>query len=296
MKKYFVLLLSAISTFLYGQDYLDINSKVPVDKAVTMGQLDNGLTYYIRPNSKPENKVELRLVVNAGSILESDKQRGLAHFMEHMNFNGTKNFAHNELVDYLQTIGVKFGQHLNAYTSFDETVYILPIPSEDPEIVEKGFKIIEDWAFNCLLTPEEIDKERGVVLEELRLGLGADKRMMDRYLPKLMHDSHYAERLPIGKKEILETFKYEELEDFYKTWYRPDLMAVVVVGDITVEDAKKKIEYHFGGYPNPDEPAPRKTFYVPDHEETFVAVEQDPEASFARVNLFWRIIAWISTM
>lgn len=288
MKKYLLLLLSAFTGFTYAQEYIDINSQMPIDKAVTIGQLDNGLTYYIRPNSMPENKIELRLVVNAGSILENDRQRGLAHFMEHMNFNGTKNFAHNELVDYLQSIGVKFGQHLNAYTSFDETVYILPIPSEDPEIVEKGFDILEDWAFNCLLAPEEIEKERGVVLEELRLGLGADKRMMDRYLPLLMHGSQYAKRLPIGKKEVLETFNHKELQSFYKTWYRPNLMAVVVVGDISVEDAKQKIEEHFGPYSNPKEPEPRKMFFVPDHEETFVALEQDEEASFARVQLYYK--------
>ncbi len=289
MKRIQLLLpLLLIASALVGQDYLDINSKIPIDKNVTIGQLENGLTYYIRPNAKPENKIELRLVVNAGSILETDAQRGLAHFMEHMNFNGTKNFAHNELVDYLQTIGVKFGQHLNAYTSFDETVYILPIPSEDPEIVERGFDILEDWAFNCLLTPEEIEKERGVVLEELRLGLGADKRMMDKYLPQLMYGSKYAERLPIGTKEVLENFNHQELEAFYKTWYRPDLMAVVVVGDITVEDAKQKIEAHFGKYKNPKNETPRQTFKVPNHDETFVAIESDPEASFSRVQLVYK--------
>ena len=141
-------------------------TNIPTDPNVKIGKLSNGLTYYIRNNGKPENKVELRLVVNAGSILEDEDQLGLAHFMEHMNFNGTKNFKKNELVDYLQSIGVKFGAHLNAYTSFDETVYILPIPSDDPEKLEKGFQIIEDWAHNALLTDEEIDNERGVVLEE----------------------------------------------------------------------------------------------------------------------------------
>ncbi|MGK4567000.1 M16 family metallopeptidase [Flavobacterium sp. 3HN19-14] len=161
------------------------------------------MTYYIRKNGKPENKVSLRLVVNAGSILEDDDQQGLAHFMEHMNFNGTKRFPKNKLVDYLQSIGVKFGQHLNAYTSFDETAYFLPIPSDDPEKLEKGFQIIEDWAFNANLTPEEIDKERGVVLEEYRLGLGADQRMEERYMPKMLYKSHYAERMPIGKKKCL---------------------------------------------------------------------------------------------
>ena len=151
---------------------------IPFNQEVKKGVLSNGLTYYIKNNGKPENKVELRLVVKAGSILEDEDQRGLAHFMEHMNFNGTKNFKKNELVDYLQSIGVKFGAHLNAYTSFDETVYMLPIPSDDPEKLEKGFQILEDWAHNALLTDKDIDEERGVVLEEYRLGQGADERMM----------------------------------------------------------------------------------------------------------------------
>ena len=168
---------------------------IPFDPAVKMGVLKNGLTYYIRKNGLPASKVTLRLVVNAGSILENDQQQGLAHFMEHMNFNGTKSFPKNKLVDYLQSIGVKFGQHLNAYTSFDETVYFLPIPSDSPEKIENGFNIIEDWAFNANLTGDEIDKERGVVLEELRIGLGADKRMSDKYLPKMMYKSRYVDRI-----------------------------------------------------------------------------------------------------
>src|SRR5690606_15212620 len=190
--------------FAVAAQQFKLDSNIPFDPSVRHGKLQNGLTYYIKQNKKPENKVDLRLVVNAGSILEDDDQQGLAHFMEHMCFNGTQNFPKNELVDYLQSIGVKFGQHLNAYTSFDETVYFLPIPSDDPEKLDKGFLILEDWAFNTVLTPEEIDKERGVVLEEYRLGLGADRRMMGQFLPKVMYQSHYANRLPIGQKEILE--------------------------------------------------------------------------------------------
>lgn len=287
MKKLFLILFLSVSIASYSQDYIDINSPIPVSKDVIIGKLDNGLTYYIRKNGIPENKVELRLVVNAGSILETDAQRGLAHFMEHMNFNGTKNFQHNDLVDYLQSIGVKFGQHLNAYTSFDETVYILPIPSDDAEKLDKGFDILEDWAFNCLLAPEEIDKERGVVLEELRLGLGADQRMLMNYLPKMMYNSQYANRLPIGTKEVLENFKHQELIDFYKSWYRPNLMAVVVVGDIDVAEMEQKIKDHFGSYQNPKDEKKRTEFYVPDHEETFIAIEKDKEASFTQVQLVY---------
>jgi len=264
------------------------NDPIPFDPNVKTGKLKNGLTYYIRKNTKPEDKVDLRLVVNAGSVLEDDDQQGLAHFMEHMNFNGTKRFPKNKLVDYLQSIGVKFGQHLNAYTSFDETVYFLPIPSDSPEKLEKGFQVIEDWAFNAVLTPEEIDKERGVVLEEYRLGLGADDRMMKRYIPKMLYKSHYADRMPIGKKEILENFKYDRVVKFYKDWYRPDLMAVIVVGDIDVAAMEKKIQEHFGSYKNPKNERPRATFEVPNHKETFVAIESDKESPYAQVQLMYK--------
>jgi len=266
----------------------DLNAPIPLDKDVRTGKLSNGLTYYIRKNSKPEKKVDLRLVINAGSILEQDDQQGLAHFMEHMCFNGTKRFPKNQLVDYLQSIGVKFGQHLNAYTSFDETVYFLPIPSDSPEKIEKGFQIIEDWAFNANLTPEEIDKERGVVLEEYRLGLGADKRMEDRYIPKMMYNSQYAVRLPIGKKEILENFTYDKLISFYKDWYRPNLMCVIVVGDIDVDSMEQKIKEHFSAYKNPKNEKARKVFDVPNHKQTLIAIESDKEATNSQVQLYYK--------
>lgn len=265
-----------------------VTSSIPTDKDVIKGQLENGLTYYIRQNPKPEQKVELRLVVKAGSILENEKQLGLAHFMEHMNFNGSKNFKKNELVDYLQSIGVKFGAHLNAYTSFDETVYILPIPTDNDQKLEKGFQILEDWAFNASLTAEEIEKERGVVLEEYRLGLGADKRMLKEWLPKLMYNSRYAERLPIGTKEVLENFTHQDLRSFYKDWYRPDLMAVVAVGDIPVKVLEEKIKSHFGKYPKVKKAKERKEYTTPNHKETLVSVTTDKEASRSTVMLYYK--------
>ena len=264
------------------------STTIPIDDSVTKGVLSNGLTYYIKNNGKPENKVELRLVINAGSILEDDDQRGLAHFMEHMNFNGTKNFQKNELVDYLQSIGVKFGAHLNAYTSFDETVYILPIPSDDPEKLEKGFQILEDWAHNALLTEKDIDSERGVVLEELRIGTGANERMMQKYLPKVMFGSKYADRLPIGKKEIIENFKYESLIRFYKDWYRPDLMAVVAVGDVDVAVLEAKIKEHFGRIPKAVSPRKREKFSAKNHPETLICVESDKEAPYAISQIYYK--------
>tara|TARA_R110002049_G_scaffold307773_2_gene509430 strand:+ start:16416 stop:19238 length:2823 start_codon:yes stop_codon:yes gene_type:complete len=267
---------------------VDLNNRIPIAENVKMGKLSNGLTYYIRNNEKPEDKVELRLVVNAGSILEDDDQLGLAHFMEHMNFNGTEHFQKNELVDYLQSIGVKFGADLNAYTSFDETVYILPIPSNDPEKLDKGFQILEDWAHNALLDNEEIDKERGVVLEEYRLGRGADERMMQNYLPKVLYGSKYAKRLPIGKKELLENFDYETLKRFYKDWYRPDLMAVIAVGDMDVNTLEEKIKSHFSKIPPAKSPRKRAVFNVPNHKETLVAIESDKEAPFSRVQVMFK--------
>lgn len=244
------MVLSCLSVFHAGAQY-EADKKLPLDENVKVGHLPNGLTYYIRKNVVPAKKVQLRLVVNTGSVLENPDQQGLAHFMEHMNFNGLKHFPKNELVNYLQSIGVQFGSDLNAYTSFDETVYFLPIPVDDPEKLEKGFTILEDWAFNALLDPEEINKERGVVLEESRLSKGAQDRMGKKFYPVLFNGSDYAKRLPIGKDSILQSFTPDKLISFYKTWYRPDLMSVIVVGDIDPAVAEQKIMDHFGSYKNP---------------------------------------------
>lgn len=257
----------------------DLKAVIPVDAKVKKGKFANGLTYYIRPNSKPEKKVELRLVINAGSILEDDDQQGLAHFMEHMNFNGSKNFPKNELVSYLQSIGVEFGADLNAYTSFDETVYILPVPTDKPGNLDKGFQIIEDWAHNALLTDKDIDDERGVVLEESRMGKGADMRMLDKYLPTLMSGSKYASRLPIGKDNILKTFKYDVIRRFYKEWYRPDLMAVAIVGDIDEATAMKYLKKHFVGMKNPAKERSRDAFSIPARTKPEAMVLTDKEAT-----------------
>ncbi|MFT6166912.1 MAG: zinc protease [Vicingaceae bacterium] len=267
---------------------IDLSKTLPGKSEVKMGTLENGITYYAQSNPKPADKIELRLVINAGSVLETDKQQGLAHFMEHMNFNGTKNFKKNELVDYLQSIGVKFGADLNAYTSFDETVYILPIPCDNAETLEKGFQVLEDWAHNATLAEEAIDDERGVVLEEYRLGLGSDKRMMQVYLPKLLYGSQYAERLPIGKKEVLENFDYNEVRSFYKDWYRPDLMAVIAVGDLPVEEIERKIKEHFSKIPAVENPKTREVYKLPNHEETFISVATDKEAAFSNVQLMYK--------
>ncbi len=264
----------------------DLEDAIPIDENVKIGKLSNGLTYYIRGNDRPAQRLELRLVVNAGAILETEDQHGLAHFLEHMAFNGTKNFEKNEIVNYLQSIGVRFGADLNAYTSFDETVYMLPIPTDNDTIVNQGFQILEDWAHNLSFDPEEIEKERGVVIEEWRLGQGADRRMLDEFLPVLLRDSRYAVRLPIGTRENLETFEHSSLTNFYKDWYRPELMAVIAVGDLPVEQIEYKIKQHFGGIAKSVSPKPREEYGVPDHTETLVNISTDKEASYTISRLF----------
>ncbi|MCU0443580.1 MAG: insulinase family protein [Microscillaceae bacterium] len=278
------LLLLLVVSYGGAQD----TANLPLDPQVKTGKLPNGLTYYIRKNAKPEKRVELRLAVNAGSVLEDDDQQGFAHFVEHMAFNGTKRFPKNELVSYLQSIGVQFGADLNAYTSFDETVYILPVPTDKPELVDKGLQILEDWAHNITFEGAEIDKERGVIKEEWRLGQGAFQRMSDKTLPIGYKGSMYASRLPIGKIDIIEKGKHEALKRFYKDWYRPDLMAVVVVGDIEVAEMETKIKQYFGKIKMPKKPRLRKGFDVPDHADTYVAIASDKEAPFTQVSLMYK--------
>lgn len=283
------LLLSFMFCFSYGQKGVtNLTDTLPLDPNVVIGKLDNGLTYYIRKNSKPENRVELRLMVNAGSIMENNSQLGLAHFVEHMCFNGTKNFPHNDLVDFLQKTGVKFGADINAYTSFDETVYMLQVPTDDTTIVEKGLQVIEDWAHNVTFDDKEIDKERGVITEEWRLGLGADDRMRKKYFPVIFKDSRYADRLPIGDVDIIKSFPYDTLKSFYKSWYRPDLQAVAIVGDVDVKEMEAKIKEHFGSIENPANPRPRIVFDIPDNKEPLISITSDKEATSSAVMVFYK--------
>lgn len=265
------------------------NDIMPLNPEVIHGTLDNGVSYYILKNHKPENRAELRLVVNAGSILEHDDQQGLAHFTEHMAFNGTKNFKKQELVDYLESIGMKFGPDLNAYTSFDETVYMLQVPTDSAEIMKKAFQILEDWAHNLTLDSTEIDKERGVIVEEWRLGRGADARMRDKQFPIMFEGSKYADRLPIGKMDVVENFKYNTLRQFYHDWYRPDLLAVVAVGDFDTDSIKSLIEEHFAKIPMPKDAPERKEFLVPNPTGTSYAIASDPEATRTMVSIYYKM-------
>lgn len=291
MKKLKLLLIAAISFFIFTNSEAQITSlseAIPPDPAILIGKLDNGLTYYIKKNSKPEQRIELRLVVNAGSICETDGQQGLAHFMEHMCFNGTKNFPSNRMIQMLEEMGVGFGSELNAYTGFDETVYMMKIPSDREEWVERGFQAIEDWAHQVSMDSKEIDKERGVIIEEWRMGLGADERMQSKYVPVLFRGSRYAERLPIGKIDVIKSFPYDTLKAFYNTWYRPDLMAVIVVGDIEAETAERKIKEHFGSIPKAEQPKPRIVYPVPGNEEPLVSIVTDREATGYTIQVMFK--------
>lgn len=271
------------SEFSFGLD-----QTLPIDPSVTIGKFKNGLTYYIRTNKKPEKRLELRLVMNAGSVLEDDDQQGLAHMDEHMAFDGTAHFAKHELSNYLESIGMRFGPDLNAYTSFDETVYMLQVPTDSLHIVEKAFQILEDWAHLVSYESDAIDKERGVVVEEWRLGRGADSRMRDKQLPVLLKDSRYAVRLPIGKVDIIEHAPYGALRRFYHDWYRPELQAVIAVGDFDSKKIMELIKKHFASLPEKKNPPPRTVFSVPDHEETLFAIATDPEATRSSVSLYYK--------
>ncbi len=269
-------------------DMISEAEAIPVDSAILMGQFSNGLTYYILENRKPENRAQLWLVVNAGSILEDEDQLGLAHFTEHMAFNGTKNFARHEIINYLESIGIKFGPEINAFTGFDETVYMLQLPTDSAEVIEKGFQILADWAQHVSFEPEEVDKERGVVIEEWRLGRGAEMRMLDQQLPGILKASRYAERLPIGKMEVIENFDHQSLKRFYSDWYRPDLMAVIAVGDFEAGGIRDLLGRYFEKIPEKDDPRERKIYSVPGHDETVFALATDPEATNTGLAIYFK--------
>jgi zinc protease len=261
------------------------SERVPFDAAVELETLPNGLKYYIRKNGRPEKRVMLQLAVKAGSIDEADDQQGLAHFLEHMAFNGTKRFKPGELIAALESSGARMGPHVNAYTSFDETVYMFQLPTDKPGVVEKGVQALADFAGAMTLDPQEIDKERGVVIEEWRGGLGAASRLRDQQIPVLYYKSKYAERLPIGKPEILKSFKAERLRDFYTTWYRPDRMAVIAVGDVDPAHIEGLIKTEFAALQKPSSAAPDRVYQVPLHDETLVKVATDPEAQQSSVSV-----------
>ena len=255
-----------------------LDQKIPVDARITVGSLSNGLRYWIRENREPKNRAELRLVINAGSVLEDEDQLGLAHVVEHLAFNGSTHFPQQKLVDFMQSIGMRFGPDLNAFTGFDETIYLLKVPTDSPEILQTSFLILEDWAQGVTFDPKAVDKERGIIVEEWRLGQGADERIREKQFPVLLRGSRYAERNPIGRKEVIETFSVDTLKRFYKTWYRPDLMAVIAVGDFDRARIEELVKKHFGPLKVPPGAPARPAYPVPDHEETLFSIVADKEA------------------
>ena len=268
-----------------------LDQTVPVDPLITVGTLPNGLRYYIRENRQPQGRAELRLAVNAGSVLEDDDQRGFAHFVEHMAFNGTLHFPGQALGSFMQSLGMRFGAHVNAHTSFDETVYELQIPTGDAAVIDRSLLVLEDFARDVSFDPVEIDKERGVILEEWRLGLGAGERIQNAQFPILFNGSRYAERLPIGTPDIIENVDHDRLKQFYADWYRPDLMAVVAVGDFDKSMIEAQIRSHFDSIPAASSPRPRPAYAVPDQPGTVYLVITDPEATNTRISLSSKMAA-----
>ncbi len=262
-----------------------LDDPVPVDPQITVGTLPNGLRYYIRQNKVPAGRAELRLAVNAGSVLEDDDQRGLAHFVEHMAFNGTLHFPHLEVVNFMQSLGMRFGAHVNANTSFDETIYQLQIPTENPVVIDRALLALEDWAHNVTFDPQEIESERGVILEEWRLGLGAGERLSNKQFPLLLKGSRYADRLPIGTPDIIRNASPARLRQFYADWYRPDLMAVVVVGDVDKASVESMIKAHFAPITVALDRKPRPAFPVTPQQGTVYATITDPEATSTRIDV-----------
>ena len=278
LKKMFTLLLVMGSAVIASAQQQPQMPPIPTDPNVRIGKLENGLTYYIRHNELPENRADFYIAQKVGSILEEENQRGLAHFLEHMCFNGTTNFPGKGIINWLETIGVRFGENLNAYTSIDETVYnINNVPVIRDGIVDSCLLILHDWANDLTLDPKEIDNERGVIHEEWRTGQGAMMRMYEQALPKAFEGSKYGHRLPIGTIEVIDNFPYQALRDYYETWYRPDQQGVIVVGDIDVDKVEAKIKEIFSPIKMPANAPERKYEQVPDNKEPIITIAKDKE-------------------
>lgn len=287
----FIALLASL-TFLalvlpaVAQESPALSGTLPVDPNVRTGTLPNGVRYYLRHNTEPKGRVELRLAVNAGTALEEADQGGVAHFLEHMLFNGTERFEKQELINFLERAGVRFGPHVNAYTSLDETVYMLTIPTDSIEIVEGAFDVLEDWAAYATLSEEEIDKERGVIIEEWRARReNVQGRILEKTVPFLLGDSRYAETLFAGKPEVIQNLDYDVFRRFYEDWYRPDLMAVVAVGDIDLDWYEQLIREHFSHLSTPENPRSRPDLSVPLREHDDYLVIADPEYPYTTVQV-----------
>jgi len=270
---------------LFAQPFR-LSDQIPFNPSTSKGVLKNGLTYYVKSNSTPKNRAELMLVVSAGSVLEDSDQLGIAHFCEHMSFDGTKNFPKNELIKYFESIGMEFGPEINAYTSFDETVYMLKVPLDKEEYIQKGLQVLYDWASQVTDSDEAINKERGVIHEEWRGGQGAQQRMMNQWLPVFLKNSKYAQRLPIGKMEVVDNCNPQVIRRFRQDWYRPDLQAIIVVGDFDQPKMVKMIEEKFSVIPIKSNVRKKEVFPVPGHNETLVKIVTDKEATYSAASVY----------
>ena len=278
---------AAIICCSFQQAFAQQLPPIPVDPNVRIGKLDNGLTYYIRKNALPENRADFYIAQKVGSIQEEDNQRGLAHFLEHMCFNGTTHFPGDALKQYLERIGVKFGENLNAYTSVDETVYnISNVPVTTPGAIDSCLLILHDWSNDLTLDPKEIDKERGVINEEWRTRMSAMQRMQEKVLPQMFVGTKYANCFPIGTMDVVMNFKYQTLRDYYEKWYRPDLQGIVVVGDIDVDAIESKIKTMFADVPAQPNAAERVYYPVNDNKEPIIIIEQDKEQPHIQALIF----------
>ena len=280
-----VALLFVLLPALWAQEA----APLPIDSKVRYGKLDNGLTYYIRHNELPKGRADFYIVHNVGSVLEEENQRGLAHFLEHMAFDGSKHFPNDGMDRYIESVGMRGGENFNAYTSFDETVYmVMNAPVDKPGVTDSCLLILHDWTGFLSLTDSAIAKERGVIREEWRTRQDAQARLWEQQLPKMYPGSHYANRLPIGSIEVIENFKPDELRAYYKKWYRPDQQAVIIVGDVDMAEVERKVHEMFGDIPAPVNPAERKEVEVPDNDKPLVSVATDKEASNTILYLFYK--------
>ncbi len=291
MKRFFCIFPLVVLCFTFGNQLFaqDELQPIPIDSKVRYGKLENGLTYFIRHNELPKQRAEFFIAQKVGSVLEEDNQAGLAHFLEHMAFNGTKNFPGKTMINYLETIGVKFGENLNAYTAFDETVYnISNVPVSREGIVDSCLLVLHDWSGFISLETDEISKERGVIREEMRTRNSASYRQIEKLLPIIMPGSQYAKRLPIGTEDVIMNFKPEDLRTYYHKWYRPDLQGIIVIGDIDVDQIEAKIKKMFADIPQPVNPAERIYYPVPDNQEPLVGIVQDKESTNSQVSVYYK--------
>src|SRR5215510_2873479 len=262
-----------------------LSQQMPIDPDVTFGTLPNGLRYYVRANGKPAHQVELRLVVRAGSVLEDDDQLGVAHFVEHMQFEGTTHFPKQGIIQFLSSMGLGIGPDANAVTSYNDTQYTLRVPTDSPAVLDRALLVLEDWAHGATFDPDAIERERGIVLSEWRMHLGAEERTQDKILRAQLEGSRYADRTPIGRPEVIGRVQREQLVRFYRDWYRPDLMAVIVVGDVNREAVVNKIKERFSSLTSPSPARPRPTIDVPEHTGARYAIVTDKEATQTAVEV-----------